>query len=303
MGYDIQYDYDISGDLIKSTLPDGSTLEYLGRGDNAFQLPCTIKDANGNYVLYRYDNNGNRTDVIALKENTVLTSLEKESCSYAPPAASILSWSKNTYDVHGNLTTSKQIKDFSIQTGGPRVEYVYDGTNLNPETIKRCGLQQDASGNLVDHCVTATQTFDALGRIKQGINGALYENQVEYDANGRISRATDGPGQWRDFSYDGNGNLETSSLLGLKSNGKVGLLLHDTVIYDTLDRPISQTNVAGFTAYSEYDEVGNVIKVTNPDGFSIHFEYDKQNRPIKAYDEQGHAVQGKRTKFRLPSIV
>ncbi len=289
LGYETLSEYDLSGDLTKSKLPDGSTLEYSGRSDNAFHLPCTIKNANGNYVLYRYDNKGNRTDTIALKENTVLTPSQVNSCSYTPPTTSILAWSISTYDTHGNLTTSKQVRDFTTQAG-PYTEYTYDGANLNPETISRCGFQQDTSGTLVDHCVTATQTFDSLGRIKQAVNSAFYENQVEYDANGRISRATDGLGQWQDFSYDDNGNLETSSLLGVKPDGKMGLLVHNSITYDTLDRPISQTNVAGHTTYSEYDEIGNVIKVTNPDGFSIHFEYDKQNRPTKAYDEHGHAV-------------
>ncbi len=311
LGYETQSKYDFSGDLTKSTLPDGSTLEYLGRGDNAFHLPCTIKGANGNYVLYRYDNKGNRTDVIALKKNTVLTAPERNSCSYTPSDTNILSWSTNAYDAHGNLLKSKQVKDFSDrESQGPYVEYTYDGTNfLNPETIKRCGLQQNASGTLMDQCVTATQTFDALGRIKQGVNGAFYESQVEYNANGRISRATDSLGQWQDFSYDDNGNLEISSLLGVKSDGKMGLLVHNTVTYDTLDRPISQTNVAGHAAHSEYDEIGNVIKVTNPDGFSIHFEYDKQNRPTKAYDEHGHAVSteydigGRPTKVTNPNGI
>ena len=291
LGYETQYAYDLSGDLTKTTLPDGSTLEYSGRGGNNFHLPCSVKDSNDNYVLYRYDDKGNRTDTIALKDDAVVTTSQAESCSYTPPNESILSWSINAYDDYGNLTKSTQVKDFSNKDAqSPYVEYIYDATNLNPETIRHCGLQQNVNGTLEERCEVATQTFDMLGRITQGVNGALYENKVEYDANGRISRATDALGQWREFEYDDNGNLTSTSLIGKKADGTVGFLLHNTAQYDELDRPISQSNIAGYKTYTEYDEIGNITKVTNPDGFNVHFEYDEQNRPTKAYDEHGRAV-------------
>jgi RHS repeat-associated protein len=289
LGYETQFEYDLSGDLTKSTLPDGSTQEYFGRSDNAFHLPCTIKDANNNYVLYRYDANGNRTDTIALKAGVTLTAPEANSCSHTPASGDILSWSINTYDSYGNVHTSKQVRDFATQQG-PFREYTYDANHLNPVTIKRCGLQQDASGTLLNHCVSGSQTFDSLGRIVQGVDNSFYPGEVEYDGNGRVVRATNALNHWQDFSYDGNGNLVATSQVGKKTDGSIGLLVHNSVTYDELDRPIKQINVAGFTTKTEYDEVGNVLKVTNPDGYSVHFEYDAQNRPTKAFDAHGHAV-------------
>jgi len=81
-----------------------------------------------------------------------------------PPVNDILAWTINTYDARGNLKTTQQVRDFASQAG-PSIEYTYDGSQLNPVTLKCCGLQQDTSGTLTNHCISVAQTFDANGRI------------------------------------------------------------------------------------------------------------------------------------------
>jgi len=288
LGYETQHQYDTDGDLNKSTLPDGTTLEYFGK--NVFHQYCTVKDTNGNYSLSRYDASGNRTASIALKKGVTLTTAEANDCNYVPPTASIQAWNINTYDTYGNLKTSKRVRDFTTQTG-PYVEYSYDSNKLNPTTVKRCGMQHDANDNLLSFCVEGTQTFDSLGRMTKGVSSNFYPTEVEYDENGRVARSTDGTGQWVEFSYDDNGNITNQHTLGLGSDGRIGLLSRDTVEYDLLNRPIASKNITGFTTRTEYDEIGNVTKVTNPDGYSIRFEYDGMNRPTRAFDEHGHEVK------------
>jgi len=289
LGYVTQHEYDATdGDLNKSTLPDGSTLEYFG--ENTFHQYCTAKDAVGNYTLSRYDNSGNKTQSIALKKSVTLTPTQANDCNYVPPVVNILAWTINTFDSNGNLKTSKRVRDFATQTG-PYIEYVYDPSGLNPTTVKRCGMQHDSNDNLVSHCVSGTQVFDSLGRMTTGVGADFYDFSVEYDANGRIERKTDALGEWRDYNYDDSGNLVNTQLLGVGSDGQPGVRVSNTIEYDALNRPISAKNKTGFTRHTQYDEIGNILQVTNPDGYSIRFEYDGMNRPTRAFDEQGHEVK------------
>ncbi len=278
LGYETKNTYDAAGNLTKTTLPDGSTLEYFSY--NAFGLPTRIKDTNGDITLHRYDTRGNRTDVITLKKGRNTTT---------PAPNDVLAWTINTYDTHGNLKTSKQVRDFATRAG-PTIEYTYDGNALNPVTVKRCGLQQDASGTLTDHCVSISQTFDALGRPTKLATDKFYTQQRRYDANGRIIRATDATNRWRDFSYTATGQPAGQSLTGIDTDGRVALLDHRSTAFDALDRPVSQFDSAGHATHTEYDEVGNVTAITNPDGYTIRFEYDANNRPTRAFDEHGRAV-------------
>ena len=288
LGYDTRYDYDDLGNLIESTLPDGSMIRYLGL--NSFSQPCTVQDQNGNYQLKRYDDNGNQAETINLRAGTLLTPEQEDSCSYRPPAAAILFHNVNAYDSYGNLRTSKLVRDFT--TGeGPTTEYVYDSDGLNPVNVMRCGRQQDISGNLVERCVSAEQEFDVLGRGTTVANADFYHAQFNYDANGRVIRATDDLNQWRDYTYDPNGYLISEILTGSRTDGKVGFYISNTTTYDELRRVKTQRDVAGFASHAEYDETGNAIRISDPDGFSVGFEYDLNNRPVRAFDEQGNEVK------------
>ena len=291
LGYQTKYQYsdDGNGNLLTTTYPDESTLEF--RGHNAFNFPCSTKDQNGHYTLNRYDAQGNITDIIMLNSGVELSATEADSCAYLPVSSDILAWTINTYDTYGNLKVSKRVRNFESKAG-PYVEYIYDDDNLHPTTVKRCGLQQaqDDVGELVHRCVSATQSFDLLGRLTQGLTNTYYTTRIEYDENGRITRATDATNQWRDYRYDNNGNLKSEDLTGLNSNGKVDLFFHTSINYDDLNRPVISRNKAGYSTHTEYDEIGNIVEVTNPDGYSIRFEYDEQSRPIRAFDEHGYEV-------------
>ncbi|WP_340680468.1 RHS repeat-associated core domain-containing protein [Paraglaciecola sp.] len=280
LGYNTQNAYNSSRDLILTTLPDGSTIEYSGH--NSFHQPTKMKDPKGNYTLYRYDTNGNKTDTIKLKSGFNTTT---------PSASQIIAWSKSTFDTKGNILTLKTLVDFSAQTG-PYLEYVYDANKLNVTYIKHCGLQYTGNKTLSDHCKQSPyQQYDALGRITTAVNGNFYTQQIRYDENGRVIGSTNDTNQWMNFSYDDNNNLINVSQLGARGDGSVGLLVNNTSQYDELNRNIRTSDTAGHATRAEYDDIGRLIKMTNADGYAVHFDYDNFNRPIRAYDEQGQVVE------------
>ncbi len=208
-----------------------------------------------------------------------------------PAPDDILAWIINTYDARGNLTTTKQVRDF-VYLDGPTTEYTYDtrgdlmppkiardgtkipytGIGLNPITVKRCGLQYGTFDIVNNRCTSATQTFDILGRPTQLATSKLYTQQRRYDANGRVICASDATNRWRDYSYTATGQPSGQSLTGVDATGNVALLDHSSTAFDALDRPVSRFDSAGYATQSEYDETGNVTAITNPDGYTIRFE-------------------------------
>ena len=273
MGRTTSYAYDANGNVTRITLPSGNTIEssFL----NSFNQPGKIKDARGNYAILKYDSRGNLLQTIRLRSGLGAT---VDPTTYTPAPGDVVAWTINTYDAFGNVLTTKQVRDAATQAG-PTLESTYDAQGLNAIGVTRRG-----GAGTVD--ATATLTYDALGRVTQGLRPDWYPTQAFYDAVDRVIRGTDQLGQLRDYTYDPNGNLVRESLT-------VGTTLADdrTATYDLSDRKITQADAGGFITNSQYDAAGNLIALTNPDGYTLRFEYDPANRVISAIDQEGHSVR------------
>ena len=283
LGYKTQYEYDADGNLIKQTNPSGSTVEYSYF--NQFSQAQKVKDANGNYTIYKFNGQGNRTDTIRFNKGI---GSNIDPTLYTPIANDIIAWTIATYDAYGNPLTVKQVRDFNSRDG-PTVTYDYndiangtDGLNVVKQT--RTG-DKDGDGIIgADEFDSADLTYDNLGRTLQGVDN-WYSTQTEYDELGRVISQTDQYGHPRDIKYDANNNVIGQKLV---QNGN--LLDQSSAIFDVADRRTSSTNSGGFTSYYTYDEVGNVVQTTNPDNYTIGFEYDGNSNIIKAFDAEGNAV-------------
>ena len=86
----------------------------------------------------------------------------------------------NSYDAHGNLLTSRKVRDFAAQIAspsnltGPTLEYGYNDTvnnvqGLNLVSITRRG-DKDGNGIIAaEEYDTAALSHDSLGRLKTGM--------------------------------------------------------------------------------------------------------------------------------------
>jgi len=286
LGYMTQYTYDTLGNVTKSTLPSGSTVEYSHF--TAFNQPGKVKDARGNYTLRKYDATGNLLQTIKLKSGL---GAAIDPATYTPVASDLVAWALHTYDSYGNVLSAKQVRDFAGQVG-PTLEFEYTDTvntvsGLNVTTITRRG-DKDGNGS-IDSPDTATLTYDALGRVTRGIRADWYPTQFVYDAVDRIVQGSDDVGNLREYTYDANGNLLMDSLTQTV-NGAPTLLDRTVSIFDYADRKLLGIDAGGNVTAFQYDPAGNVLKITNPDGYALGFEYDPGNRAIKAFDQAGHAV-------------
>lgn len=283
MGLTTTYAYDTNGNLTQITSPSGSTIAYSHY--TSFNQPGKIKNRNGNYTLRKYDSSGNLTDVIRLKQGV---GASIDPATYTPSPSEIVSWEKQEFDSHGNLTVGTSIRDFATQEG-PTTTFTYQPTEAYPSAVTRCG-DKDGDGQISDDpCDTATLSYDSLGRLEQGVRGDWEVVSYGYDALGRIKQGTDDNGYLRDYAYDGNGNPVREELIVQGGQSPV-LVDQYTATYDLLDRLKSELDAGGNATYYTYDAVGNVLTATDPDNYSVTFEYSNRNRLVKAINQEGKAV-------------
>ncbi|WP_124945834.1 DUF6531 domain-containing protein, partial [Sulfurirhabdus autotrophica] len=289
-----QYAYDASGNVTQITTPRNATVKFFDF--TAYNQPRRIQDARGNWTILRYDPAGNLSDSI----RTVAT-YTPSTCSgecAIPAAAQILSWSVNGYDNHGNLTSSKRVRDFAGQianntptsTTGPIVAYTFDANQLNATTVARTGIKNtDASPSTQ----SAALGYDPLGRLITGIDTDWYPTSFTYDTVDRIIQATDRLGKLRDYQFDANGN-PVGQKLKVDLYGTQTLVDSSAARYDDADRLQAATDAGGNVTGYSYDATGNVVSVTNPDNYSIGIGYDAANRAVLAYDQENNAVSSSR---------
>lgn len=294
-GYQTQYVYDANGNVTRITNPSGNTVEFYNF--NFFNQPGKVKDANGNYTLYKYHPGGNLLQQIKLKSGLGSTI---DPATYVPVATDIAAWTVNTYGTFGNISSTRKVRDFAAQIAnplalsGPTVSYDYvDNVNhiegINVTSITRKG---DKNGDgMIDATEydTATLSYDSLGRMKSGIDGDWQATVFEYDDVDRMTKGTDANGNLRDYTFDANGN-PVGQKLSMQINGVPTILDNTGASYDLSDRKQTATDPGGFVTAYQYDPAGNVIKITNPDNYSIGFEYDENNHVVKAYDQEGNSV-------------
>jgi len=284
IGNTINYAYDTAGNLIRTSIAASNTeLRRFDFAANTFGQPRRIQDARGNWSILRYDAKGNVTDSIALKAGSTVAACTGE-CAI-PAAANILSWTQRTYDVFGNVTQLKRIRDFNTQAGPTLTTNFNDSTNavigLNAVQFTRTG-DKNGDGSL-DSPDIANQSFDSLGRVKQAINDNWYTTTVNsYDALDRPITQTDAIGRQIDNTFDANGNL---IITRISKNGKV--LDISTTTYDNADRAINTIDNAGQQTAFTYDAQGNLKTTINPDGYKIEAGYDLENRLTEASDSEG----------------
>lgn len=258
--------------LETKTLPSGAVIE--NRDYNSFAQPQRSKDARGNWAWQRFDANGNLTDSIQVRAGVTPVA------GTQPVAGDIVAWTKMAYDTVGNTTTVTRVKDFSAGTG-PSVTSNWDTSKFNVVSLTRAG---NRNGSVVNE-TTPVFTYDALGRMKTGVDSRLYPVSRDYDVLDRIVWSTDSLGKVHNYAFDANGNPAGNELVDAGAR-----LDNATSTYDARDRLAEVLDYAGNRSFFGYDEAGNRISQTSADNFTVGFEYDAKNRPIAAFDAEQNRV-------------
>jgi RHS repeat-associated protein len=255
------YTIDPTGELNKTTLPDGSFLSY---GYDTAHRVTSVTDAVGSTLQYTLDALGDKTQI-----NTY------DSSSHLDRQHSA------TFDALGRMLTD-------VAGVGQTTTYSYD-KNGNALTIKDPLTHQ------------TTQVFDALNRLSTSTDANTGVTSFSYDAHDRPLSITDPNSNATAYVYDGFGDAiqqaspdsgRTVYHFDLDANltQKVDALsVTANYAYDALDRIVSRSYPADSTqnvAFT-YDQtgsgfgfgVGRLTSLTDPAG-TLSRSYDERGNML-----------------------
>jgi len=261
------YEYDNVGQLIKTTLPDGTEQNYVY--DAAHDLR-EIFDNLGNKVEYTYDAKGNRTHNLIRDPDGILV------------RSTI-----TAYD-HRNFIES-------INSDGSITQLINDAVG---------NLSQQTDPNLNP---TTDHEFDALDRLTNTVDALINNSGYEYDVADQLTKVTAPNGALTQYEYDdlGNQTKEISSDRGTvlythDDAGNVtsmtdarGITL--TYEYDALNRLTKlDSPTARHRAHYKYD-AGNSNYCTNNSVGRVCRVRDYSGREFLDYDAWGNVVRVRRS--------
>ena len=265
------FDYDRAGQLVATTMPDGSVLRY--QYDAAHRL-TEIADGLGNTIQFALDAMGNR-----IREDVF------------DPSDQLQRTQRRVYDVLNRLH-----KD--IGAAGQQAVYAYDANgNLKASTDP---LNRNTSLN-----------YDALNRLLNSTDAAGGVTRYGYDAKDRLATVQDPINLTTTYTHDGLGNVtqQASPDTGIAtyvpdaagnvigSTDARGVATSHT--YDALNRQTLATFAGGSVAF-EYDDTttggafakGRLTKVTDPSGDTSYL-YDAWGRVVRKTQAIGGGVMAK----------
>lgn len=293
-GFNLSYEYDDEGNMIKETDANGQVYEY-SYDEKGNML--TAKDPLGQVTIYTYTN-----DFQKLKTLT-----DPKGFQY-----------KLEYDVRGNLVKmnapgnlnyTAEYNSFGdiIKSTDPKgnvYNYNYDAfgnpTQVTGPNSYSAQLLFDARGNLVSYTDArgnaTTAQYDILDRLRQITDPVNKRLRVLYDANGNIISATTKKDETIYLNYDasnrlvkikdplnGEARFSYDAMDNLKQvTNKIGNSMK--FAYDNRNRLSTTTDTEGNSNHFVYDGNGNITSATLANGQVLTYLYDGLNRLIKISD-------------------
>lgn len=273
-GFNLSYDYDEHGNMIR------------------------MKDANGNIYTYTYDERGNlltATDPIGgvtkytyNSKNLIETARDPEGNIFAM-----------TYDAAGNLTQmvapGNNIYKATYNSSGDIISSTDPKGNTYTYSYDAYGYPTTVSG---PEGYQATLSFDSRGRLLSYVDSRGHGRSAEFDILGRLKKLTDPINNTVQFTYDAEGNLVSYKTQNNETS---------TFSYDASNRVVSVSGPTGNIGAFAYDEMDNLRSLTSPEGNKIIFNYNNLNRlaGIKLADDHNTVFSydgnGNVTRVDLPN--
>ncbi|WP_344272375.1 hypothetical protein [Actinomadura napierensis] len=175
-GGEIDWQYDAAGNLLNQ-LDARGTDHYV---HNTRNLLASMTDGTGTQWLFKYDDDGNRTD------------------TYFNYTSGPVAWSMHTVTSYDKSNRVTRVKTTGNSTSNPTISdlsYCYakhvDGQGCSTATGDDTGLRQWSTDNAVNK--TSVYTYDKGNRLTKatGVNGHDYGYAYDDDGN-RTSQTVDG---------------------------------------------------------------------------------------------------------------
>lgn len=249
--------------------PGGDDRVWRYTYDPAFNLPATVRDANGNInpatgytTTYGRDTRGNLTTATDALNN--ITQL-----AYDEPGQGVSG-------IAGLLTST-------TDAAGKRTELFYDSATANVARIvdptgrvtsftydgsgRRTSVRAEGNDGLPTTDQTTAYGYDGLNRVLTVTDNLGFVTTIQYDAAGNLTRVTDAkspPGITR-FAYDSTDRLVSKT----DPLGRV-----DNYAYNANSDLIQHTDRKGQTTSLSYDAARRLIQRDMPGGAFTQYAYD-----------------------------
>ncbi|MFH0731131.1 MAG: hypothetical protein V2B19_32905 [Pseudomonadota bacterium] len=244
--------YDERGNILETTYPDGSSVQYTY--DAVFNNLLSTTNELGVETRYEYDDSGNlirKTEAVGSDVERATTyeydedgrTIRETRVGNAGEQDAVTSM---TYDAFGNLAT------ITDPEGGVTRFMEYDAVG----NVLR---KEDARGELWQY------SYDAMGRLKTTTDPLNHVAQYFYDEAGNKIREIDANNHETLFGYDTAGNLTSIT----DAEGGVTLMA-----YDAEGRLLSRTDAEGKTTVrNEYNLFGDLVRTIDGNGNVIENVY------------------------------
>lgn len=309
MGEETLCAYDVMGNLVSQTDPNGNTqlFEYNSRNLLLRRIDAGGRTGEaGSYTYlpaktesYTYYADGSLKETKD-RNGVVITTAWDIFGNQTQKAAADLKIG-NTYDAVGNKTAMSDITGKTTRVydelnrviikAVPKVgtnAYIYDvPMALTVNGVATTGLAEitkDAKGK------ETTKVFDRAGRLTEVIDGDGQKTVYEYYPNGSQKSLTYPGGAKEEYTYYANGKLKT---LTNTVGGQVETYSSE---YDAAGRVIKKTEPRGITTYA-YDRAGRMTTVTEPNAKSgsgsrkIEYTYDKAGNRLRQVTSDGSSIR------------
>lgn len=296
-GYDVSFEYDEQGNIIKRTEPNGKvyTYTYDSRGNmltekdpeggtityaytDDFNQISRIVDPKGNEYNMLYDSKGNMTQVTSPDNGNIFITYNANGDVIGTTDALGNSYSY-TYDAFGNVT---------LATGpeGSQSGYTYDAAGRVLAYTDAYSHSVNAEYDVLGRLIKVTDPFNQRIQMTYDAEGNMvtYQNEdneivnLNYDASNRLVKILSPTGEQTKFRYDGMNNL--LSLINPNNN-------ETRFSYNDINRVENITDPEGNTQNMEYDATGNITRVYSPNGRILNYTYDGLNRLSSVTDDKG----------------
>ncbi|NHZ83892.1 hypothetical protein F2P44_32175 [Massilia sp. CCM 8695] len=303
-----RYEYDVAGQLIRTTAPDGSALSYTyddahrmtGLRDRAGNSISFTLDAMGNVVRQEVKDPGGKLVAQTTRAFDALSRLQREQRSAKDPGA------RFEYDAAGNLTSSTdpagRTSKGTYDTFNRLIQQMLPAADATgkPATIDYAYTQQDQLASVLDPRRLQTRyVVNGLGQQTALVSPDTGTTTTQFDGAGNVISSVDAAGRKTAYRYNAAGRVTaigTSTFeygaAGSPAAGRVTTMTDEAgktvYAYDGMGRltrkeqtsgPASRRFVTAYTYGSEGSAVGHVTSMTYPSGNRIDVTYDSNGKP------------------------